>query len=52
MKRKYLWTSGSAIIALMHAASAHAQTADAPADDAELVQSAIMVTAQKRENWA
>ena len=49
MKRKYLWTSGSAIIALMHAASAHAQTADAPADDAELVQSAIMVTAQKRE---
>ena len=49
MKRKSLWTTGSAIIALMHAASAHAQTADAPVDDTELVQSAIMVTAQKRE---
>lgn len=49
MKRKYLLTSGSALIALMHAASANAQTAEPPVEDSDLVQSAIMVTAQKRE---
>ncbi|HBQ49286.1 MAG TPA: TonB-dependent receptor, partial [Hyphomonas atlantica] len=49
MKRKYLWTTGSAVIALMHAATAGAQTTEPTTEDTELVQSAIMVTAQKRE---
>ncbi|WP_300379101.1 TonB-dependent receptor [Henriciella sp.] len=49
MTRKYLLTTGSALVAMMNIAAANAQSTEPPAEDEALVQSAIMVTAQKRE---
>lgn len=49
MTYKFLLTSGSALIALMHVATASAQVAEPAAEEAELKQSTIMVTAQKRD---